>query len=164
MPTTISFDIPSASTPYIIALKSPLPNITQPVVIDAATQPGYLVSPIVELDGQGAVANGFSLLANSNTVEGLELVDFAMSGILIQSNDNLVSGNFIGTDPTGSSPGPGDSIGISIAGIGQHDRRHRRRRWQRHRVQHGERSRWRKGVDVMSGSEKRDFAKLDLSE
>jgi hypothetical protein len=116
VPTTISFDIPSASTPYIIALQSPLPNITQPVVIDAATQPGYLVSPIVELDGQGTVDNGLSLLANSNTIEGLELVDFAMSGILIQSNDNLVSGNFVGTDPTGSSPGPGDSIGISIAG------------------------------------------------
>ena len=40
--------------PHSINLLSPLPAITDPVLIDGATQPGYAGLPLVELNGAGA--------------------------------------------------------------------------------------------------------------
>ena len=47
---TIVFNIPGAGV-KVINLVTPLPEITEPVVIDGATQPGYAGSPLIELDG-----------------------------------------------------------------------------------------------------------------
>src|SRR5262249_22917581 len=57
---TIIFAIPGPG-PYRIALTSPLPAITVPVVIDGTTQPGFSGAPVIELDGSGAGASADGL-------------------------------------------------------------------------------------------------------
>ena len=56
---TISFNIPGTG-PHTIAPLSGLPSITDPVILDGTTQPGYVDTPIIELDGTGA-GNVFGL-------------------------------------------------------------------------------------------------------
>src|SRR5687767_11244452 len=45
----ITFNIPGAG-PHTIVLASALPDITDPVVVDATTQPGYSFLPLIELN------------------------------------------------------------------------------------------------------------------
>ena len=61
---TIVFNIPGAGV-HTINLLVPLPEITDPVVIDATTQPGYAGSPLIELNGAlaGGTGIGFSITA-----------------------------------------------------------------------------------------------------
>ena len=49
---TIVFNIPGSGV-KVISLLTALPEITDPVVIDATTQPGYAGTPLIELDGTG---------------------------------------------------------------------------------------------------------------
>jgi hypothetical protein len=109
---TIDFNIPGAGV-RTINLTSPLPDITDPVVIDGYTQPGTSVNTLatgdnavllIELNGAGAGAgaDGLRLNANGSTVRGLVINRFNDIGIVLNGTDNnLISGNFIGTDPTG---------------------------------------------------------------
>ena len=52
---TIVFNIPGSGVRTITPLTA-LPLITQPVVIDGTTQPGYAGTPVIELNGNGLVA------------------------------------------------------------------------------------------------------------
>src|SRR5512135_2826797 len=69
-PDIIRFSIGSGAK--TIALLSPLPTITDPVTLDATTQPGYSGNPLIELDGSGAGpgANGFRINAGNSVVAG----------------------------------------------------------------------------------------------
>src|SRR5262245_19874887 len=58
---TIKFDITAAPPNRIMPL-SALPDITDPVVIDATTEPDYAGSPVIELDGSLAVGYGFNVI------------------------------------------------------------------------------------------------------
>src|SRR5512147_2297687 len=73
---TIVFAV--GSGPVTIRLSSPLPPITDPVVLDGTKQPGWAGSPLVELDGSGAgdEAAGIQIKAGSSTVQGLALDRF----------------------------------------------------------------------------------------
>ncbi len=51
----ILFDIPGAG-PHVIDVTSALPVITNPVIIDGTSEPDYVGGPIVQLDGNNAVA------------------------------------------------------------------------------------------------------------
>ncbi len=53
---TIRFNIPGTGLHTIAAL-SGMPNISDPVVIDGTTQPGYAGVPLIELNGTGAGSN-----------------------------------------------------------------------------------------------------------
>jgi hypothetical protein len=92
---------------------SPLPTITDPVVLDGTTQPGYAGSPLIELNGSsaGAGASGLHITAGNSTVRGLVINRFVSKasfpflghGILLEANGgNMIAGNFIGTDVTGT--------------------------------------------------------------
>ena len=106
--TPITFYI--ATGPFVISPTSSLPTITVPVTINGKTQPG------VEISGGGQSFNGLTLGAGSNgsTIEGLDIADFAGAGISIQSSNDVISGNFLGTDLTGLAAGPGNTSGVSI--------------------------------------------------
>ena len=60
--------------------------------------------------------------SDGSTIEGLDIANFqdpsftTGAGIHIQSSDNLVQANFLGTDLTGKAAGPGNLYGVFIDG------------------------------------------------
>jgi hypothetical protein len=117
---TIAFAIGSGMK--TIQPTSALPPITDTVVIDGTTQPGFVDSPIIELDGAsaGAGVDGLSLSGTSDgsTIRSLIIKRFSRDGILIQTGaDSItVAGNWIGSDTSGlATMGNGDE-GIEILG------------------------------------------------
>lgn len=126
---TIAFDIPG-SGPQVITPLGALPPITTPVTIDGDTQPGSSANtsttgdnalPMIVLDGS-AITNiaqslGLQVQADDSTVEGLDIENFGGIGVVLSGVDDVVQGDFIGTDPTGMSAQP-DSLGIGVIGSG----------------------------------------------
>ena len=100
----IRFDIAGAG-PHTIQVGSTglgaLPTITDAVIIDGATEPDFLGTPIVELDGSLAGGNALTLLGGGSTVRGFVINRFG-NGVYIASDSNLVAGNWIGLDATGT--------------------------------------------------------------
>lgn len=102
-PDEIHFDLEESS--YTIQPNEQLPVINDPVIIDGTTQPGFINSPIIELDGSNSTstASGLIISGGDSTIEGLIINRFNKFGIKIQRNgNNQIYGNFIGTDITGS--------------------------------------------------------------
>jgi len=119
---TICFNIPDSGTHTIVPL-TPLPAITHPgVIIDGYSSPGSARNTLevgdnaklnIVIDGRlaGVDASGLVLAGGSITVQGVVVENFRNSspssglaaGILIQSDRNVVSGDFLGTDAPGSS-------------------------------------------------------------
>jgi len=103
----------SANGSWTIALNSTLPVVSTPnLVIDGLTQqsePGASTThPVVQITpATGLLLDyGLFLVSSGNTVEGLVLDGFQGAGLEIQgpdANNNLVIGNYIGTDVTGQT-------------------------------------------------------------
>jgi CSLREA domain-containing protein len=116
----IVFAIPGPGT-HPIQPASALPAITDSVVIDATTQPGYAGTPLIELDGSlaGAGVSGLRFETGGNTVKGLAINRFAASGILVLTGgENTIQGNFLGTDATGTAAAPNAASGIDVRTAG----------------------------------------------
>jgi len=115
-PDTIDFDL-TGTAPYVIQPTPALPEITNSVTIDGTSQPGYAGKPIVELNGSqaGGGSNGLQLEVGNVTIEGLIIDQFNGNGIQIdQGNDDLVQGNYIGTDSTGTQAEGNNGDGITL--------------------------------------------------
>jgi CSLREA domain-containing protein/uncharacterized repeat protein (TIGR01451 family) len=117
---TIAFDIAGAG-PHLIQPLSPLPSVTDPVVIDGYTEPGAAANTngpdqgsnavlMIEIDGGGAGTgvSGLKITSGYSTVRGLAITRYVRSGAtggngieLWGSLGNTVEGCFIGTDVTG---------------------------------------------------------------
>jgi titin len=116
-PDTIDFNIGSGV--QRIHLQSPLPTITTPVSLDGTTQPGFAGTPIIVLDGStaGPSADGLTVMGGNSTVRGLVIHSFGGSGIVLTGGgDDVVAGNYIGTDFTGKLPIGNGQRGIYING------------------------------------------------
>ena len=115
---TINFNIPGSGV-HTITPSSALPAITDPVTIDGFTQPGSMANTqtvgddavlLIELNGANAGdANGLTIAAGSSTVRGLVINRFigasGSAGNAIALNggsDNVIEGNFLGTDASGT--------------------------------------------------------------
>ncbi|MGI9106493.1 MAG: Calx-beta domain-containing protein [Pyrinomonadaceae bacterium] len=113
---TIRFQIGSGA--QTIRLLSALPTITDPVVIDGTTQPGFTGTPLVEIDGQSAQnAAGLEITAGDSRVRGLVLNRFGVADcgaplnvfasgtaiILNGAGRNIIEGNYIGTNASGTA-------------------------------------------------------------
>ncbi|HZN04198.1 MAG TPA: FG-GAP-like repeat-containing protein, partial [Candidatus Polarisedimenticolia bacterium] len=114
---TIDFNIsPSANLTIVPA--TPLPEVTDPVTIDATTQPGYPGTPIVEIDGSGPLppgTNGLVVRAGQSVVRGLVIHGFSGSGVLLDgAGHNIVEGNFIGVDAAGTTAIGNQDSGVVI--------------------------------------------------
>jgi hypothetical protein len=96
-----------------ISLLSPLPPITAPVTIDGTSQPGYVGSPLIMLDGSSAgAADALTITAGSTTVQGLDIENFQGDGIVLMTNGgDVIAGNSIGM----SGDIAGD--GVHIVGV-----------------------------------------------
>src|SRR6185369_12320107 len=112
---TITFNIPGPGIKVINLLTS-LPEITDPVVIDAATQPGYAGTPLIELNGDNlGFEAGLFITAGNTTVRGLAIGGFKIDGIALRScNNNVIQGNFIGTNPAGTNAISNGANGVDI--------------------------------------------------
>jgi CSLREA domain-containing protein len=118
-PDEIDFQI-DPSGAHTIAPLSALPAITEAVIIDGATQPGWAVgAPVIVIDGTaaGVGAVGLSITGGGSTVRGLVVGNFAgNSAIAISgSGGNRIEASFIGTDETGTSAAA-NSIGVRVSG------------------------------------------------
>jgi parallel beta-helix repeat protein len=107
-----------------------LPAIAEPVVIDAYTQEGAgrNTNDIsqgsnarlkIELNGEnaGGASYGLWLAAGSSTVQGLVINRFTGNGIILSGGgNNIIAGNFIGTNSDGTAALGNGVTGVTIAG------------------------------------------------
>lgn len=114
-PDVIVFNIAPGGL-QTIAPASALPDLTQPVTLDATTQPGFAGRPIIELNGIGAGANGLRILASGCTVRGLVINRVPGDGILLIGGGSIIAGNFIGTDASGTVAQANNGRGVKIEG------------------------------------------------
>ncbi len=128
-PAIIKFDIPGEG-PHTIQPGSQLPWITDSVIIDGYTESGAIpnTNPLgfgsnavlkIELDGSLAgMASGLTIVAADCTVQGLVINRFGgLAGIEINAIGNVVRGNFIGTDTSGSAGYGMGNFPFLVAGI-----------------------------------------------
>lgn len=125
----VDFSIAGAGLQVISSLTQ-LPDIADPVLIDGYSQNGSRANQlpvgndaiinIALQDGSGGNASGLIVNTADAEIRGLNIRGFNGAspnnqGILIQGNDNIITGCFIGTDATGTNAA-GNGIGISIIG------------------------------------------------
>lgn len=118
---TITFNIGSGAVQIVPT--SSLPPITQPVILDGTSQPGFSVSPIVELSGNNAGVGSRGLYISGSgagsTIKGLIINRFGAQGIFIDTSNVTVTGNYIGTNASGTSAAANGGDGVAIfSGIG----------------------------------------------
>jgi hypothetical protein len=105
-PDTIEFDIAGAG-PHTIALAGDLPALTGPVRVDGYTEPGAHEATrnrpaelMIDIDATNAF-RGLDI-GDGTEVRGLAIHSAQSVGIFVEGRENVVSGNHIGTDITGS--------------------------------------------------------------
>ncbi len=111
---TILFDIPGAP-PFGVNIFMGIPTITDAVVIDGTTQPGYAGTPLFQIrsglgQGPGLI---LSATAGGSTIRGLAFADIN-EGIQIQGDGNTIESCFFGTDVTGMLDLGNTGMGINI--------------------------------------------------
>ena len=115
---TITFRIPGSGTVHIISPLSALPTLTDSVVIDGTTQPGFAGKPLIELDGvdAGGSSPGIRLVTSNSVVRGLIINRFGDAGVRIEGlGANSIQGNIIGLDATGTLSEPNNGEGIFVS-------------------------------------------------
>ncbi len=105
-----------------IALTSTLATISNPVILDASLQPGYVGTPMIELNGAGAGASitGLTISAGGSTVRGFIINRFqGLDGMAILTNgNNTITGNYIGTNAAGTVASANTFAGINVGSDG----------------------------------------------
>ena len=111
---TITFNISGAGV-HTITPATQLPTITDRVVIDGTTQPGYAGKPLIEISG-ATVDNGGNCLVVQSGGGGSTLRSLAINhewsvAIDLQANNVIIEACFLGTDATGiSASGNGGGV------------------------------------------------------
>jgi hypothetical protein len=114
-PDEVRFDIPGEGL-LTIAVQSPLPDVTDPLTLDATTQPGYSGVPRIDLDGvtlPSGSADGLVLRAAA-TVRGLGVTFFPGRGVVFAAGSagGRLEGSYVGVIPSGTdSAGRGNRRG-----------------------------------------------------
>jgi CSLREA domain-containing protein len=125
----IVFGIPG-SGPFSIRLLTQLPAITDSVLLDATTQPGFAGTPLIEIDGSALGVNftgpgfdGLTLNASESLIRGFIINRFTVgsqftggNGIVVNGQHNLIAGNYLGTDRTGTLPAGNGGSGVLVNG------------------------------------------------
>jgi CSLREA domain-containing protein len=129
-PDEIHFAI-AGSGVHTIAPAASLPSITEAVVIDGYTQPGSSVNTqptaddavlLIQLNGANAgPSHGLRIVDDGCSVRGLVVNGFQRdplnivdggTGVLIEASNTTITGNFVGTDPSGSTAVPNKGWGV----------------------------------------------------
>ncbi|CAN5552237.1 hypothetical protein BH11PLA2_BH11PLA2_05510 [soil metagenome] len=113
---TINFSI-SGGGVQVLTPPLALPDITNPVLLDGTTQPGFAGTPVIRLDGSsaGTLSNGLSLVNhNGSTVRSVSIGNFGGAGIRISGGgSHTVYGSLIGTTQNGTAAAA-NGIGINL--------------------------------------------------
>src|SRR5262249_18097028 len=94
--------------PQTITPLSALPFVTEAVVLDATTQPGYSSGhPLIEISGANFSDNTTSGLllfgSGGSTVTGFIINGFPYAGVeALGSSNNTIQSNYLGTDASGT--------------------------------------------------------------
>jgi titin len=109
--------------PRTIAPVTALPTVSDPVVLDATTQPGFAGKPLIELTGRDvettSSVTGISITAGASVVRGLVINRFSGNGVrLLSEGGNVVCGNYIGTDASGIVAAPNGGQGVFVQSAG----------------------------------------------
>ena len=115
----IYFDItaaPVGGVHTITVTGGALPLITDTLFIDGWSDPDYIATPVIELNGNATVG-GLTLWAGSSgsTLRGLIINRFNSDGLLISnSNNQKIQGNWIGLDATGTASSANGARGVAV--------------------------------------------------
>ena len=118
-PNEIDFNIAGTAV-HSIMPGSPLPSLSSPTFLNGYSQPGSSENTLavgdnavlkIEINGTkaGTGTNGLSLAAGGNTISGLTINNFQGSAVTLgssvtlQGGSNILFGNFLGSDPTGTT-------------------------------------------------------------
>jgi hypothetical protein len=125
---TVRFAIPGGGV-KTVSPTSELPTITEALTVDGYSQPSSSPNtkdvgssdavPLVELSGASAPANsaGLSIDASGSAVRGLVINRWDNMGVEVEGASNTVSGNFVGTDASGTlDRGNGGFGGVLVDG------------------------------------------------
>ena len=138
---TVVFNIPDSGIHLIDLSKTPLPDITDSLILDGYTQPGAHPNTLsvgnnavilIQLDGGSVLyrgpgnGSGLSISGANCLIRGLSITGFLGNsqfqspgrGILLvqKGSGNVIQGNFIGVNPDGLTA-RGNNVGIGI-GVG----------------------------------------------
>jgi hypothetical protein len=110
----INFNLPGPS--LRIQPQLGLPDITDPVVIDGSTQPGFAGAPIVELNGGLSAVRALFVNAPGSTIRSLVINGFSTGAIILgpASSGSHVEGCYLGTDVTGKTAIPNTGSGVAV--------------------------------------------------
>ncbi len=114
-PDQIHFNI-AGTGPHTIAVASALPDITEAVIIDGTTEPDYVNTPVIELNGTSAGngVSGLDITGTGSTIRGLVINRFSAHGITISGDNNVIESNYIGVGLDGVTDLGNANLGIGI--------------------------------------------------
>ena len=95
-----------------ITLASPLPALTDQLTIDGDVDGNG--TPDVVIDGTGITGSGIAITSDGNTIQGLIIQNFTGNGISIQASNNIITGNYIGTNSAGNAAAANSEAGVYI--------------------------------------------------
>ena len=109
---SIRFNLPGSGV-QTIGITTALPSVTDPVIINGRSQPGFAGTPLVRVDNTAATKlNGLRIAAGNSQVLGLEFTRFGIA-IRLVGDANRVQGNLIGTSAMGDA-GLGNTTGVRV--------------------------------------------------
>ncbi len=124
--STVTFNIPTSDPGYSngvynIHLTGMLPPlVSNGMVIDGSTQPGFMSKPLIRIDASQIIPQTFTsdtvlIYSSSNQIRGVSFSGFDWNGMTLEypdASNNTVSGCWIGVDTTGTN-----SAGNAFQGI-----------------------------------------------
>ena len=125
----VKFDIPTSDPGYsngvfTIHLTGHLPPlVTNGMVIDGSTQPGFTSKPLIVVDGSQIIpetftsTSGLLIHSASNQVKNVAFQGFNWNGLTLEYADatnNTIAGCWLGLDFTGTNPAPNAFQGVLI--------------------------------------------------
>ena len=117
VPDDIAFSIGNGPQ-TITVVNNPLPRITESVIIDGTSQPGYTNFPLIMIrPAAGVLGDGLRVDAGIGTVQALNIGGFQGNGIFVAAtgNGNILD-SYIGTNLDGTAAVPNQGNGIAIQG------------------------------------------------
>jgi len=92
---TIQFQIGTGAVD--INLMSALPDITEAVIIDGATQPGFSGTPLINI--VGGFGGGLKITGGGSTVKAIAVTSSTLGITLENGGGNIITGSYIGICP-----------------------------------------------------------------